>query len=53
MTDYESILSAAQALSPSERAQLIADLWDSASPEDWPLPSDERTAAETHWTQAR
>lgn len=40
MTDYESILTAARSLPPVERARLISDLWDSTSPEDWPLPSE-------------
>lgn len=40
MTDYESILTAAQGLSPTERAQLIVELWDHTSPENWSPPSD-------------
>ncbi len=39
MTKLNEILSAAQSLPASERAQLIAALWDSSSPNDWIGPS--------------
>lgn len=46
MTALHEILSAALALSPSERAELIISLWDYSSSEDWLEPSPEwRTEA--------
>ncbi|WP_443217277.1 addiction module protein [Rhodopirellula sp. P2] len=41
------ILTAAQSLSSSERAQLIATLWDSVSPTDW-VPPDSQWIAEAN-----
>ncbi len=39
MTSLDEILNAANALSPGERAQLIASLWDTSSPNDWVIPN--------------
>jgi len=39
MTSLNDILTAAQLLPSSERAQLIAALWDKTSPDDWVHPS--------------
>lgn len=47
MTNIHEILTAAQALPASERAQLIADLWDSVSPVDW-VPPDSQWVAEAN-----
>ena len=41
MTTLDEILSAAQSLTPPQRAQLIAALWDKTSPDDWFPPSNE------------
>ncbi len=41
MTDFQDILSAAQALPSPERAQLIYALWDSVAPEEWAPPSQD------------
>ncbi len=41
MTSLNEILTAAQALPPSDRAQLIASLWDNAASEEWVPPSAE------------
>ncbi len=41
MTSLDEILNAANALSPGERAQLIASLWDTSSPNDWVIPNAE------------
>jgi putative addiction module component (TIGR02574 family) len=38
MTTMNEILTAAQSLPSSERAQLIAALWDNVSPTDWVPP---------------
>ncbi len=38
MTTLTEILDAAQSLNSSERAQLIAALWDNLSPSDWVPP---------------
>lgn len=40
MTTLNEILSAAQSLPSSERAQLIVALWDNVAPDDWASPSD-------------
>lgn len=39
MTSLNEILTAAQSLPSTERAQLIAALWDKASPGDWVRPN--------------
>ena len=44
MSTLQDILTAAQALPPSEKVQLIGALWDSVSPNDWPPPSAELLA---------
>lgn len=41
MDTLHEIVAAAQALPSTERAQLIALLWDKLSSEDWPMPSQE------------
>ena len=41
MDRLHEIVAAAQALPPTERAQLIALLWDRLTSEDWPIPSQE------------
>jgi putative addiction module component (TIGR02574 family) len=41
MDTLNDIVAAAQALPSTERAQLIALLWDILSAEDWPVPSQE------------
>ncbi len=41
MTTLNEILTAAQSLPESERAELIVALWDSTAPENWPPPSKE------------
>jgi len=38
MTSLNEIITAAQALPPSDRAQLIASLWEKSSPEEWVAP---------------
>jgi putative addiction module component (TIGR02574 family) len=45
MATVDEVLNAAQALSSSERAQLIHALWGSVLPEDW-VPPDEDWIAE-------
>ena len=47
MTNMNEILTAAQSLPASERAQLIATLWDSVSPIDW-VPPDSQWIAEAN-----
>ncbi|MEM7314924.1 MAG: addiction module protein [Planctomycetota bacterium] len=47
MTNIHEILTAAQALPASERAQLIATLWDSVLPVDW-VPPDSQWIAEVN-----
>ena len=47
MTNMNEILTAAQSLPASERAQLIAALWDSVSPADW-VPPDSQWIAEAN-----
>ena len=47
MTNMSEILAAAQSLPASERAQLIATLWDSVSPVDW-VPPDSHWIAEAN-----
>ena len=47
MTNMNEILTAAQSLPASERAQLIATLWDSVSPVDW-VPPDSQWIAEAN-----
>ena len=42
MTTLNEIITAAQALPPSDRAQLIASLWEKSLPEEWVPPN-------THW----
>ena len=44
MSTVEEILTAARALSASERARLLAALWDTTPPDDWVRPADEWTA---------
>jgi len=44
MTTMQEVLDAAQALPDEERAQLLDALWQSVSPQDWPLPSAEWVA---------
>ena len=39
MTTFSEILSSAQALPSSDRALLIASLWETTSPLDWVFPS--------------
>ncbi len=39
MTTLNEIITAAQALPPSDRAQLIASLWEKSSPEEWVPPN--------------
>lgn len=45
MTTINEILTAAQALPSSERAQLIVALWDNVSPADW-VPPDAQWISE-------
>lgn len=45
MTTLAEILDAAQSLNPSERAQLLAALWDNVTPCDW-IPPDAHWVAE-------
>lgn len=40
MSAYHDVLDSARGLPPEERVQLMVELWDSVSPEDWPQPSD-------------
>ncbi|MEM7455414.1 MAG: addiction module protein [Planctomycetota bacterium] len=47
MTNMNEILTAAQSLPASERAQLIATLWDSVPPVDW-VPPDSQWIAEAN-----
>jgi len=47
MSSINEILTAAQSLPASERAQLIAALWDNVSPTDW-VPPDEQWIAEAN-----
>ena len=47
MTTLTEILDAAQALNSSERAQLIAALWDKVAPSDW-VPPDAHWVAESN-----
>jgi len=47
MTSMNEILTAAQSLPASERAQLIAALWDNVSPTDW-VPPDAQWVAEAN-----
>jgi putative addiction module component (TIGR02574 family) len=44
MTTVQEVLEAANALSDEGRAQLLDALWQSVSPDDWPLPSAEWVA---------
>jgi len=39
MVTLNDILISAQSLPPSDRARLIASLWDTTSPEDWIPPN--------------
>ncbi len=52
MATVQEILDAAQALPPAERAQLIHALWESVSPDDWTLPSDEWIAESQRRSEA-
>lgn len=45
MTTFQDILTAAQALPPDQRAQLLVALWDNLGPENW-IPPDESWMAE-------
>ena len=47
MTKLSEILVAAQTLKPSERALLLAALWDNVSPSDW-VPPEARWIAEAN-----
>ena len=47
MNTVNEILTAAQSLPASERAQLIATLWDSVSPVDW-VPPDPQWITEAN-----
>ena len=47
MTNMNEILTATQSLPASERAQLIATLWDSVSPVDW-VPPDSQWISEAN-----
>ncbi len=40
MSTVKEILVAAHTLSPQERGELIASLWETLVPEDWPAPSE-------------
>lgn len=39
MTTLEEIIAAAKALSAADRLRLVDAVWDDASPESWPRPS--------------
>jgi putative addiction module component (TIGR02574 family) len=52
MTTMNEILTAAQSLPPSDRAQLIAALWDKLSPTDWVPPNDQWIAEANHRSDA-
>jgi putative addiction module component (TIGR02574 family) len=41
MSTFDDVLVAAQTLPSPDRLRLIDALWDSFSPGDWPLPSEE------------
>ncbi|WP_164103215.1 addiction module protein [Candidatus Laterigemmans baculatus] len=41
MESLDDIIAAAQSLPSSDRARLIALLWDGMAPEDWDRPSEE------------
>ena len=47
MTSLTDILNAAQTLPSSDRAQLIAALWDEVAPNDW-VPPDSNWIAEAN-----
>ena len=47
MTTLNEILTAAQSLPATERAELIVALWDNTSPEDW-LPPDKEWLVEAN-----
>ncbi len=47
MTTMNEILTAARSLPSSERAQLIAALWDNVSPADW-VPPDAQWITEAN-----
>lgn len=47
MTSMNEILTAAQSLPASERAKLIAALWDNVSPTDW-VPPDAQWVVEAN-----
>lgn len=47
MTTLSDLLTAAQSLPSSERAQLIAALWDNVAPTDW-VPPDAQWVAEAN-----
>jgi putative addiction module component (TIGR02574 family) len=44
MVTLNEILTAAQSLPSSDRARLIASLWDTTPPADWVLPDDSLVA---------
>jgi putative addiction module component (TIGR02574 family) len=52
MATVREILDAAQALPPSERAQLIYALWGTISPDDWGPPSDDWIAEANRRSEA-
>ncbi len=39
MSTVKELLVAAHELSPSDRVELIASLWESLDPDEWPVPS--------------
>lgn len=41
MSTVKDILVAAHELSPSDRAELLASLWETLDPVDWPVPSQD------------
>lgn len=47
MATMNEILTAAQSLPPSDRAQLIGALWDKLAPTDW-VPPDAKWIAEAN-----
>jgi putative addiction module component (TIGR02574 family) len=52
MTTVQEILDAAQTLPTSERARLIHALWETVSPDDWALPSEEWIAGSQRRSEA-
>jgi len=41
MSAFDEVLGAAQELPGPDRIRLIGALWDTVSPQEWPLPGDE------------